>query len=92
MADALPKDLADILARVRKGTFEVQLEHRRLEGTVDRLVMGLLTAALFVGSAMLWSSAAPPTLKGVSVLGGLGCLLALWMGYRLVRAIRKTKK
>lgn len=92
LADALPKDLADIIARVRKGTFEVQLEHRRLEGTVDRLVMGLLTAALFVGSAMLWSTAAPPTLRGVSVLGGLGCLVALWMGYRLVRTIRKTKK
>ena len=68
------------------------MEHRRLEGTVDRLVMGLLTAALFVGSAMLWSLAAPPTFKGVSVIGGLGSLLALWMGYRLVRTIRKTKK
>ncbi len=92
LADALPKDVMDIMARMRKGTFEVQMEHRRLESTVDRLVMGLLTAALFVGSAMLWSSAAPPTLKGVSVLGGLGCLVALGMGYRLVRAIRRTKK
>jgi ubiquinone biosynthesis protein len=84
--------LTDILARVRKGTFEVQLEHRRLEGTVDRLVTGLLTAALFVGSAMLWSSAAPPTINGISVIGALGSLMALWMGYRLVRTIRKTKK
>ena len=92
MSDALPRDLTDILARVRKGTFEVQMEHRRLEGTVDRLVTGLLTAALFVGSAMMWSSAAAPTIKGVSVIGALGSLVALWMGYRLMSVIRKTKK
>lgn len=92
LADAVPRDVTDILARVRKGTFEVQLEHRRLEGTVDRLVMGLLTAALFVGSAMLWSSGAPPTFRGISVTGCLGSLLAFWMGYRLVVAIRKTGK
>jgi len=92
LSDALPRDLTDILARVRKGTFEVQMEHRRLEGTVDRLVTGLLTAALFVGSAMMWSSAAAPTIKGVSVIGALGSLVALWMGYRLMSVIRKTKK
>ncbi len=92
LSDALPRDLTDILARVRKGTFEVQMEHRRLEGTVDRLVTGLLTAALFVGSAMMWSSAAPPTIKGVSVIGALGSLVSLWMGYRLMRVIRQTKK
>lgn len=92
LADALPRDLTDILARVRKGTFEVQMEHRRLEGTVDRLVMGLLTAALFVGSAMMWSSAAPPVLKGVSVIGAMGSIVSLWMGFSLVRTIRKTKK
>ena len=90
--DALPRDLTDILARVRRGTFEVKMEHRRLESTVDRLVTGLLTAALFVGSAMLWCLKAPPTFKGVSVTGALGSLLALWMGYRLVRTIRKSKK
>ncbi len=92
LADALPRDLTDIIARVRKGTFEVQLEHRRLEGTVDRLVTGLLTAALFVGSAMMWSTAAPPTFKGVSLFGATGCVLAFWMGFRLSRTIRKSKK
>ncbi|MFK5923061.1 MAG: AarF/ABC1/UbiB kinase family protein [Verrucomicrobiota bacterium] len=92
LADALPRDLTDILARIRKGTFEVQMEHRRLEGTVDRLVNGLLTAALFVGSAMMWSTAAPPTVWGVSVFGATGCLLAFWMGFWLIRAIRKSNK
>ncbi|MCB1078652.1 MAG: AarF/ABC1/UbiB kinase family protein, partial [Verrucomicrobiae bacterium] len=49
LLEILPRDLSDILSRFRKGTFEVHMEHRRLEGTVDRLVLGLLTAAVFLG-------------------------------------------
>ena len=44
----LPRDAADILQRVKKGSFDVHLNHRRLETTVNRLVLGILTAALFI--------------------------------------------
>lgn len=90
--DALPRDLSDIVARVRKGSFEVHLEHRRLESTVDRLVRGILTAAFFMGSSMMLSSKVPPLVYGISLIGALGCAASLVEGYRLVSAIRKDEK
>ena len=83
-------DLADILDRVKRGTFDVNLEHRRLETTINRLVLGILAAALFVGSAQLWSRAAPPVIAGVSVFGALGYALAAFLGYRLLVAIKRS--
>lgn len=91
LLETLPRDLKDILRRVRTGNYEVQLEHHRLESTVNRLVAGLLTAALLVGSAQLWSRDVPPTLHGISVPGVLGYMLALFLGFRLYRAIRKSE-
>ena len=58
----LPKDAADILHNFKRGKFDVHLQHRRLEPIVNRLVLGILTAALFVGSASLCSSQVPPTI------------------------------
>lgn len=86
--DALPRDLSDIVSRIRSGRFEIHMEHRRLESSVDRLVQGLLTSALFVGSSMLLASAVPPTVRGVSLAGAAGCCLALSLGARLLLAIR----
>jgi ubiquinone biosynthesis protein len=87
----LPKDLADVLHSLKQGNFDVHLQHRRLEPVVNRLVMGILTAALFVGSASLWSSGVSPQLFGVSVPGLLGCSLAVFMGVRLTWQISRVK-
>ncbi len=85
----LPRDVADILHNFRKGKFDVHLEHRNLETVVNRLVMGILTAALFVGSASLWSNQVPPVLYGASVPGLVGCAVATVMGWNLIREIRR---
>ncbi len=92
LMDTLPRDLVDILSRFRKGTLEVHMEHQRLEHTVDRLVTGLLTAAVFLGSALMWSMNAPPTLWGVSLFGALGFLVSVVMGVRLLLSINRDKK
>ena len=90
LLEAAPRDLTDILDRVKRGTFDVNLEHRRLETTINRLVMGIIAAALFVGSAQLWSRAAPPVIGGVSVFGALGCALAAFLAFRLFTAIKRS--
>lgn len=92
LVDNLPRDIFDILSRIRKGTLEVHMEHRRLESTVDRLVTGLLTAAMFLGSAIMWSMKAPPTLYGVSLFGAFGFLVSVWLGAGLLISIRRAKK
>jgi len=90
LAQTLPRDLGHVLNRVRDGTFSVHLDHRHLDPVINRLVLGVMTAALFVGSSLLWSLKAPPTIDGVSVFGGVGYLIAAWLGWRLLRAIKKS--
>jgi ubiquinone biosynthesis protein len=90
LATTLPRDLGDALKRVREGTFSIHLELRRIDPVVNRLVLGVMTAALFVGSSLLWSLKAPPTIADVSVFGAAGYLIAAYLGWRLLRAIKKS--
>jgi len=53
-------------------------------------VLGFVTAALIVGSSLLWSMKSPPTLGGVSVLGAAGYIVGVYPGWRLLRAIKKS--
>jgi ubiquinone biosynthesis protein len=76
--------------RLRRGRFDVHLEHRRLDSIVNRLVMGVLSAALFVGSASLWSNNVKPLIWDTSVPGAIGCVVAVYLGFHLLRAISKT--
>ena len=90
LVESLPSDVSDIMNRVRRGSFEVNLEHRRLDSIVNRLVMGVLTAALFVGSASLWSNNVKPLIWDTSVPGALGCTIAVYLGFHLIRAVKKS--
>ncbi|MCA9048302.1 MAG: AarF/ABC1/UbiB kinase family protein, partial [Planctomycetaceae bacterium] len=77
LLDIAPGNLADILEKVKQGRFDVHLDHRRLDGIVNRLVLGIIVAALFVGSSLLWSRNVPPQIYGYSLPGVLGCSLAV---------------
>jgi ubiquinone biosynthesis protein len=90
LLEILPRDAADILHRLKKGSFDVHLNHRRLETTVNRLVLGILTAALFMGSTSLVSQNVPPRVWEISIPGALGCAVAVWLGYTLIRAIKRS--
>lgn len=90
LAETFPGDISDLMERVRKGSFDVKLEHRRLDSIVNRLVVGILSAALFVGSASLLSSRVQPLLWDTSVPGTIGCLTAVAIGFTLLRAIKKS--
>ncbi len=90
LVEMAPRELADILTQIKRGRFDVHLEHRKLDAVINRMVMGVLTAALFVGSAMILSSEVPPLFRGISVIGAAGCLAASWMGISLWRAILKS--
>ena len=55
LAEVLPRRLRDILQQVESGKFDVHLDHRGLEPSVNRLVLGMMTSALFLGSSLLIS-------------------------------------
>lgn len=99
LVDELPQRISNILEQVQTGRFDVHLEHRRLGPTANRLVMGLMTSALFLGSSMMLSLQVKPVLfpgtgpwgiQDVSVLGLAGVFTSLLMGLRLTWAIRKS--
>ena len=73
----------------------MHLDHRGLEPSVNRLVYGMLTSALFLGSTQLLylecaAPIQPPLVRGVFRVGGLGCGISLALGLRLLRAISKS--
>jgi ubiquinone biosynthesis protein len=99
LADVLPQRLTTILEQIQTGHFDVNIEHRRLGPSVNRLVMGMITSALFLGSALMLSFKVPPVLfpgegwfgvQDLSLLGLLGVAASMMMGFRLVWAIRKS--
>ena len=90
LADVLPRGLTEILQQVQNGQFDVHLDHRGLEPSVNRLVLGMLASALFLGSSLLLSREVPPRIYGISVPGFAGAALAIALGLRLWRAISKS--
>ncbi len=99
LAENLPARISSILEQVQTGRFDVHLDHRRLGPTVNRLVMGLMTSALFLGSALMLSYKVSPLLfpapgilgiQDMSLLGLVGALASILMGLRLSWAIRKS--
>lgn len=99
LADVLPQRLTTILEQIQTGHFDINIEHRRLGPSVNRLVVGMITSALFLGSALMLSFKVPPVLfpgdgwggfEDISLIGILGVVVSMMMGFRLVWAIRKS--
>jgi ubiquinone biosynthesis protein len=91
LATEIPSSLRRILRRAASNDFRVGL---RLEGAEDlqsaiqkiasRITLGLITAALIIGSALLLNVQAGITLWGYPVFALVGFLLAAGLGIYLV--------
>lgn len=99
LAEVLPHHVMQILEQVQAGKFDVHLEHRGLSPSVNRLVLGMLASALFLGSSLMLANKVPPLLfpttawfgiHEISVLGLAGCVISILIGLRLLRAIGKS--
>jgi ubiquinone biosynthesis protein len=89
LLDIVPRGLSEIMEQLQAGKFDVHLDHRGLEPSVNRLVLGMLASALFLGSALMLSMDVGK-LYGVSWPGVFGMLLSVFFGWRLWRAIGKS--
>ena len=87
------------MEQIQAGKFDVHLYHRALEPSVNRLVLGMLASALFLGSAWMLSYKVSPLLfpdnsyfgfHEISILGLGGCAISILLGLRLLRAIGKS--
>ena len=102
LSEVLPQRVMQILEQVQAGKFDVHLDHRGLGPSVNRLVLGMLASALFMGSSLMLAHQIPPHvihipylsdllgLDKISVLGLSGCSFSLLVGLRLLRAIGKS--
>ncbi len=88
----LPGELSQTMHKMRTGELRVELKHRHLDAVTNRLVLGIVTAAVFLGSCLLWSLKAAPLFNGVSIFGALGYCTALILAWNLYRAIKNSGK
>lgn len=88
--EKFPRRAGELMQLIQSGKFDVHLDHRGLEPSVNRLVLGMLTSALFLGSSLMLSRETWPTIYNISVLGALGCGVSIMLGLRLLWAIAKS--
>jgi ubiquinone biosynthesis protein len=99
LAEVLPRRVMEMLEQLQAGKFDVHLDHRGLGPSVNRLVLGMMTSALFLGSSLLLAYKVPPVLfphdpwlglHQLSVLGLVGSTVSLLLGVRVLHAIGKS--
>ena len=90
LLDILPQGIADILEQMQTGRFDIHLDHRGLEPSVNRLVLGMLASAFLLVAALLLSREVRPLLFGVSALGLSAAVVGVGMAFRLWFAINKS--
>lgn len=90
--ESFPNALDKLLRKANSDNFNISLEHKNLEKSINRIVMGLITSSIFLGSAMLWSFKVPPVINGYSLFGIIGVLIASVLSYRLIKEINKSEK
>jgi len=95
----LPHDLSRLLRAARRGRLEVHidvthLKHvgNQLDGAANRLVVGIVVAALIIGSSIVMTVSGGPTLLGLPLFGLIGYLGAAAGGIWLLLSILKSRK
>ncbi len=93
----LPQDLKELLNRINRNKFKIDLEHRgldrfiqELDKSINRLSSSLIIAALIVGSSIIMQTDKGPLLLGFSVFAFLGYTIAGFIGLWWVIAILRS--
>src|ERR1043165_606903 len=98
LAENLPNDLRDIIAKVKKCELKVAIEHeglgeltRKIDIASNRITGGFLIGCILIASAALISVHFPPLYWNVSIAGALGFILANVLGIRMLFGIFRNK-
>ena len=96
LLSSLPKDLRKLLRASRKGAFQIDISVKRLgvyvnhiDNAISRLTMGIVTAALIIGSSIIMTVEGGPELFGLPAFGFLGYAFATVTGIWLLHSIWK---
>ncbi|HXM82720.1 MAG TPA: AarF/UbiB family protein [Burkholderiales bacterium] len=102
LVGSVPRDFARLLREARRGKTRIDLDLKRLDSfgrqldrTLDRVTMGIMTASLVIGSAIVLTVQEGPSFLGVPVLPALGLagyvvafLNSVWIIYGIWRSGR----
>lgn len=98
----LPIQMSDVLKMIQKGQVKVNLNLMgsqaplaKIDQMVNRIIVCVLIAALFVGSSLICTTNMKPQIKGIPVLGFIGYCIALgmsiWLFFKMLFLHRKNK-
>jgi ubiquinone biosynthesis protein len=99
LVEKLPSQISSLMEIVQAGKLDVHLSHRGLSPSINRLVLGLLTSSLLLGSSVLMAYDVPPLLfmdggpfglKDLSLIGFLGFMFSFLVAFRIMLAINKS--
>ena len=95
----LPGDLRGLLRRARSGSVKLDLDLERLERfgaqidrSANRLTVGIVTAALIVGTSIAATAESGPFLFGLPAIGFLGFLSSIALALYLLAGIARGKR
>lgn len=99
LAKHLPRDLKEIINRVNRNKFKIDLEHRGFDRLINdfdrsmnRLSSSLILSALIIGSSLIMQTDKGPKLLGFPILAFMGYTVAgvigLWLVYAIIRSGR----
>ncbi len=98
----VPRDLGRLLKDARRGRMRVDLDlkrldsfGRKLDSTIDRITIGIMTASLVIGSSIVMTVTSGPQLFGIpvfTVLGLFGYLLAFVNSVWIIVAIWRSRR
>lgn len=93
----LPQDLRELIHRINRNKFKIDLEHRGLERLItdldkstNRISFSLVIAALIIGSSLIMQTDKGPILFDFPILGLLGYSIAAFLGLGLAIAILRS--
>ena len=102
LVGSVPRDLARLLRDARRGKTHFHLDMKRLDTfgrqldrTIDRATMGIMTASLVIGSAIVMTVNEGPSIWGIpvlTVLGFLGYVVAFFNSMWIILGIWRSGK
>jgi ubiquinone biosynthesis protein len=101
LVQAIPRDLARLLKDARRGRLRLRLDLERLDNfvgkldrTINRMTIGIMTASVVIGSSIVMTVTSGPQVFGIplfTVLGSLGYLLAFVNSVWVVLSIWRSR-
>ena len=95
----LPRDLAKFFKELRRGRVRLDIDVKRLDHfgqqldrSANRITLGIMTAALIIGSSIVMTITVGPKIFGMPVLGFLGFVIAVFNSFWIIFSIWRSGK